>query len=73
MPIYEYICGSCQHEFEVLIRSATDAKDLRCPRCESTTAERKLSVFATHQGSSKPSGSSPGTSCQCGLDGPCSI
>ena len=32
MPIYEYACQQCQHEFEVLLRGAETAD---CPECES--------------------------------------
>lgn len=44
MPIYEYACKQCGHEFEKLVRSGV-APD--CPTCHSTALERKLSVFAT--------------------------
>lgn len=44
MPIYEYACGQCQHQFELLVRSDTA---LECPQCHSTQLEKQLSVFAT--------------------------
>jgi putative FmdB family regulatory protein len=44
MPIYEYACNACRHEFETLVRSSTVPD---CPRCHSTDLEKKLSVFAT--------------------------
>lgn len=44
MPIYEYACGQCGNEFEMLVRSDTVPG---CPRCQSTDLEKKLSVFAT--------------------------
>ena len=44
MPIYEYACQDCSHEFEALTRS--DAQP-ECPRCHSVSLEKKLSVFAT--------------------------
>ena len=44
MPIYEYGCNECGHEFETLVRSDTVPD---CPRCHSTALERRLSVFAT--------------------------
>lgn len=44
MPIYEYACGKCGKEFEMLVRSGTVPA---CPGCRSTEVEKKLSVFAT--------------------------
>lgn len=44
MPIYEYACKKCGHEFETLVRSSTVPD---CPSCNSTDLEKKLSVFAT--------------------------
>ena len=44
MPIYEYECGGCGKEFEVLVRSDTVPE---CPECHSTELKKMLSVFAT--------------------------
>ena len=33
MPIYEYVCRKCGHEFGQLIRSSGDEKSLACPEC----------------------------------------
>ncbi|WP_223903806.1 FmdB family zinc ribbon protein [Rhodoferax lithotrophicus] len=44
MPIYEYSCGDCGHEFEALVRSDTTPQ---CPICHSGKLEKLLSVFAT--------------------------
>jgi putative FmdB family regulatory protein len=44
MPIYEYACNRCGHEFETLVRRGV-APD--CPDCHSTDLAKKLSVFAT--------------------------
>ncbi len=74
MPIYEYVCNKCMAEFEVLTQSMSNVKDPTCPTCESTQVQRKLSVFATHQGPSKPSCYSPDRCGQCcDPHGPCSI
>jgi putative FmdB family regulatory protein len=43
MPIYEYACQDCQHEFEALVRSSTVPE---CPQCHSTQLAKKLSVPA---------------------------
>jgi putative FmdB family regulatory protein len=44
MPIFEYICQECQHEFEALVFGRDKAK---CPKCESKKLSPQLSVFAT--------------------------
>lgn len=42
MPIYEYACGKCGHEFEVEQR-ITDAPIKTCPACRSRKARRLIS------------------------------
>lgn len=41
MPIYEYRCGKCGHEFEALVRGATTPA---CESCGSLDLERLLSL-----------------------------
>lgn len=43
MPIYEFECRKCHHEFEQLILKGTVAA---CPACQSQELERLLSGFA---------------------------
>lgn len=43
MPIYEYRCRACQHDFETLVRSGDQPA---CPACASPDLERLLSLFA---------------------------
>ena len=43
MPIYEYECKSCGHQFEqVVLPKSTPA----CPSCHGKDLERQLSMFA---------------------------
>jgi putative FmdB family regulatory protein len=44
MPIYEYMCPTCDHKFEKLQTMSATGAD--CPRCEQP-AKRALSVFAS--------------------------
>ena len=45
MPIYEYICEECGHEFDAL-RSMKDADtEISCKQCDSHHTHRMLSVF----------------------------
>ena len=43
MPIYEYLCRACSHEFEQLIRTGDTAA---CPSCQSRDLERQLSIVS---------------------------
>jgi putative FmdB family regulatory protein len=44
MPIFEYACKECDHEFEALVFGRDKAA---CPKCHSKKLAPKLSVFAT--------------------------
>jgi putative FmdB family regulatory protein len=43
MPIYEYECRSCKHQFEALVRTGHEPS---CPACASIDLERRISLFA---------------------------
>lgn len=43
MPLFEYQCSTCNHEFEALVLPGITAK---CPKCQGTDLERLLSPFA---------------------------
>ncbi len=43
MPLYDYACKACGHEFEALVRTG-DAPPV-CPACRSADVERQLSTF----------------------------
>ena len=44
MPLYDYDCRTCGHEFEVLIRPGSETP--KCTSCGSEELERLLSGFA---------------------------
>ena len=50
MPIYEYRCEACGHEFESLILGKTEPE---CPSCQSLDAERLLSLPTVHSSSTR--------------------
>ncbi|MGE3507510.1 MAG: FmdB family zinc ribbon protein [Vicinamibacterales bacterium] len=45
MPLFEYTCRDCGHEFEFLTRAGQTPQ---CPSCESQALEKQLSVFAVN-------------------------
>ncbi|MCP5464314.1 MAG: zinc ribbon domain-containing protein [Deltaproteobacteria bacterium] len=47
MPLYEYICEACGHEFEE-IQKFSDKPIKKCPSCGKSKAERKVSQAAFH-------------------------
>ena len=64
MPIYEYVCRSCRHEFETLVYGSERPE---CPRCASAELEKQLSAFAAPVASGARSElSGPGACGTCG-------
>jgi putative FmdB family regulatory protein len=43
VPIFEYSCTSCRHEFETLVRTGDTPA---CPRCAGTELTKQLSLPA---------------------------
>jgi putative FmdB family regulatory protein len=44
MPIYEYHCSQCKHDFEKLVFSTS--QKMSCPKCKSKKVNRMMSAFA---------------------------
>lgn len=44
MPIYEYRCSDCGHQFEKLILSRNTL--IECPGCHGTAVEKQFSAFS---------------------------
>ncbi len=66
MPIYEYTCKNCGHEFEELVRGDQQPA---CPSCGTSRIERQMSVSAGHTAGSGPS-ACPARDA-CGMSGSC--
>ena len=68
MPIFEYICQECHHQFEALVYGSEKAT---CPKCESKKLEPQLSVFAVSAKSGSAASAPAGPCGSCGSpDGP---
>lgn len=46
MPIFEYVCGKCDHRFEQIVYGETTA--VACPACQSKKLEKQLSLFTAN-------------------------
>ncbi len=66
MPIYEYVCPSCESKFELLRPMSRANEKVSCPQCQQK-AERVLSTFACfstdESGMTSPVGGSSCASC----------
>lgn len=45
MPIFEYVCKQCSHQFELIVNGSAVVK---CPECKSRRLEKQLSTFAVN-------------------------
>jgi putative FmdB family regulatory protein len=63
MPIFEYICRDCHHQFETLV---TAERRPKCPTCDGRDLEKQLSTFAV---SAKSGQSAPASVGACGTCG----
>jgi len=61
MPIFEFVCGECQHHFEALLYGQQKPE---CPKCHATKLEGQLSVFAV--AAKDPATSTTGACGACG-------
>lgn len=46
MPIYEYICRSCDERFALLQRVNSPGNETRCPKCSSQEVKKVMSSFS---------------------------
>jgi len=64
MPIFEYVCKACDHEFEAIVYGGKKAE---CPKCKSKQLAPQLSVFAVAgKGQSALKGSAGAGCGSCG-------
>jgi len=68
MPIYEFHCGECGKDSEVLVRSSK-WEGTPCPHCGSAKLSKKLSVFASSVAGSGSEPSCSGNPGSCGMCG----
>lgn len=59
MPVYEFVCASCQRAFERYVKSFGER--VTCPACASGDVEKQLSTFA--MAGAAPAGPGGGGCC----------
>lgn len=63
MPIFEYICKECDHQFEALVYGEQKAE---CPKCHGGKLAPQLSVFAVSPKGGSNAAPSTGACGSCG-------
>jgi len=66
MPIYEFRCDECGHDFEELVRRASEP--VACPGCTSGRVTKKMSSFA-FRGGGPSAGAAPASTASSGCGG----
>jgi putative FmdB family regulatory protein len=77
MPLYEYLCKSCENQFEVLVRTASSDPTPSCPDCGARDVRKVFSLVAARpaRGHETPAPAAPrasfgggccGGACGCG-------
>jgi putative FmdB family regulatory protein len=64
MPLYEFICRKCGHEFEELVTMRGGASDAACPKCQGKDLDQLFGLPAV----GRVAESSTATNCRG--DGP---
>lgn len=69
MPIYEFVCESCEHQFEALVMRKNEI--VACPQCKSVHLEKLISAHTVGSGApDTPCGNAPcSPSPRCGSGG----
>jgi putative FmdB family regulatory protein len=48
MPIYEFKCSNCHHEFDCLLNVDEAYATLTCPQCGRSSPKKLVSTFQTN-------------------------
>ena len=73
MPIYEYSCEECKHQFSDLRPMSQADSPANCEQCGGQRTRRKLSVFYARSGGQPVAGTTGGScgGCSGGSCGSC--
>ena len=67
MPLFDFICDTCDRSFEELVRSSSEAAlaEVSCPGCGSPQVRRKVSKIASRITIGSPGAFSGSRSSSC--------
>ncbi len=65
MPIYEYVCETCRHEFDLLRPMSQAGAPAACDSCGGKRTKRKLSVFNAQSGGKSVAGTNAPSCSGC--------
>jgi putative FmdB family regulatory protein len=68
MPLFEYLCKECGHEFERIVPRYDSRTG--CPRCASNRVEKQLSVFSVSGGEARDTADTAPGCGRCGAPEP---
>jgi putative FmdB family regulatory protein len=71
MPIYEFRCRKCEHEFEELFRSSAEGRSVVCPECGSRRCDKQWSAFGFAVAGGAARSSCDGGGCEHCRGGSC--
>lgn len=71
MPIYEFRCDGCGHQFELLTMRSDDLVEPKCPECQSPQISRLMSAGSAVVSGSSSSAGPTVQSNDCGSKGSC--
>ena len=66
MPLFEYACKTCDHQFEWLTRGTAAPE---CPSCHGTELQKRQSVFAARTAASDSGAQQVSLAGACGACG----
>ena len=71
MPIFEFRCVSCGHQFEMLFYNSSEKVDVKCPECQGDTCERVVSRTNYTMGAGPGGKQAKVTTKSCGPSNQC--
>ena len=47
MPLFEFVCATCENDFEELVLGSRTIEEVTCPTCGGQQVNKKISTFAS--------------------------